>query len=217
MEELCQKMIDEHRDLAPYNDLAVRIRKYKVCMEKDFLTHLETTSTVASHCIRRLTCGQQHDFGATCDGCGAPGGAPCKVCDARAEFATDCPESCGQHADHCQQCDERCRIFAELRAMLAFLEVKGASDIHSDFAQQIIKAEKYVDKYIGHRVRTHIEDVASRARHAGHSFYDARMTRDFKMKWTAMVGGVFRVKIRTFNSAAALRRCAAVFSGNPTL
>jgi hypothetical protein len=105
-------------------------------------------------------------------------------------FATDCPESCGTHEEHCQTCDEKFRIFADWREMLAVLEESGASGV-TDFRYIIDTAEMDLDRYIAHRVRTHVEEVASRARRANLGPGQAEMTVDYKMKWTAMVGGVF--------------------------
>ena len=198
MEDACKKMIDSNRELASYKSMTGRIRAFEQFLKKEYVGHVETSSTVASHCIRRLTGGEEHGFSATCGGCRAPGGAPCKGCAARAEFASDCPASCGQHVDHCKMCDERFLIFKELRAMLAVLEATGWAD-HADYVFKIDKAEKNLDKYMAHRVRTHIEDVASRARRAALGPGQAEMTVDFKMKWTAMAGGLLRTSAGASN------------------
>ena len=205
-------MIDSNRELAPYKDLVPRIQGYQRFLKKDFVGHLETSSTVASHCIRRLTGGQHHGY---CVGCHAPGDAPCKECDTRAVFASDCPESCGQHADHCKMCDERYRIFKDWRAMLAILVETGTADIHADFASIIDTAEKNLDRYIAHRVRTHIEDVASRARRANLGPGQVEMTVDYKMKWTAMAGGLFHITARlSFGVNARSYFCAGIWLPN---
>ena len=95
-----------------------RIDRYQQFLKRDLLDHLEPHSPVAAHCLCRLLGGQEAGY--KCSDCTSK--KTCNPCKDRAWYSTDCPASCGNHAQHCELCDLRFVIFADMRQLLDLLK-----------------------------------------------------------------------------------------------
>eukprot|EP00951_Prasinocladus_malaysianus_P016054 scaffold124502_cov35-Prasinocladus_malaysianus.AAC.1 len=167
--ELASKLITSAEcydiNLQAYATLTDRINAYQHFLKHEMLDHLVEHSPIAAHCMCRLLGGQEHGF--NCHQCAereASSRYRKKTCDAcleRKAYCTDCPESCGGHAQHCDLCDQRYVIFEELRSMLRLLkEAPG-------FPQRLYEdreCEKRLGLYIAHLVRGRVEADAKAAR-----------------------------------------------------
>ena len=53
----------------------------------------------------------------------------CKACIERLTYSSDCPASCGDHSEHCQQCNQLHVIFAEIHFLIEQISGTPAVDI----------------------------------------------------------------------------------------
>ena len=137
------------------DSLLQRIDAFEYFLKREYVSHLMDTSPCSAHCITRLLGGLPHDEAVTCNDCRRvkrhPGPSclscspqssacrqciaccgmlgKCKACTARAVYCSDCPASCGEHEEHCSQCDEAIHIFAEMHVMMQIAGGVPANEI----------------------------------------------------------------------------------------
>ena len=111
--DLAPEVLSSHVD-----KLLQRVNEYEHFLKRDYTSHLATTSPCAAHCLTRLLGGERHDYSAGCSACHKARTPKCKGCQDRFIYSNDCPETCGDHSEHCEKCDQYYLIFAELHCML---------------------------------------------------------------------------------------------------
>eukprot|EP00951_Prasinocladus_malaysianus_P013596 scaffold103069_cov34-Prasinocladus_malaysianus.AAC.2 len=144
-DDLC-KLVNSVHDQAPHllrnhrDNILRRIGVYQAFLKREFVKHLQPASRCAAHCLTRLLGGWSMDEAKSCPDCKQTAIAgkckascrktsctachdvqargKCQACLDRAVYCSDCQEPCGDHSEHCPQCDEFYGIFAELHSMI---------------------------------------------------------------------------------------------------
>lgn len=144
-------------DMAPHqlgahvDSLISRIDAYQTFLKTELAHHLQTTAPIAAHCLTRLLGGMSCKEADSCHECHstAQNGkckpscrqaqcaaclsvisrGKCRACSERLMYCSDCPESCGDHSQHCSKCDEFYAIYAEVDVMIKIAASVGVEPI----------------------------------------------------------------------------------------
>ena len=189
--ELIQNLLNINNEIAYiYQNLLNQINQLQDYLKYSFKKHLLKYSPVGWHCIGRAIGGVECD--SICLECSkisidADEATTCQFCHENSLWSNDCPASCGNHSAFCPECNLIDLVFLEIDGILD-LSKKYLSATQFEDKNYLAKLyKKSVMKYIGHLVRSHIEEQNKIDRRENLTLDSVEITADFKMKWTMLL------------------------------